>query len=52
MPTLKEIYNNIEKLEKLDPSEGAYPIFFKDDYTKLKYIMYCRYRNFIKRILK
>ena len=50
MPNIRELYNKLEKLEKLDNySEGAYPIMFNSDWAKVKFILYARYRKLRKK---
>ena len=52
MPTIKELYNKLDSLEKLDNSEGAYPVYFNSEYSKIKFILYCRWRTLLKKVKK
>lgn len=49
MPSVRQMYKQIEKLEKLDNSEGAYPIMFNSDWAKIKFLLYARYRKLRKK---
>lgn len=48
MPNIREIYKKIEALEKIDKSQGAYPIMFNNEWSQLKFIYYCKWRKFLK----
>lgn len=50
MPTVRQMYNKLIELEKLDKSEGAYPIMFNSAWAQIEFILYCRWRKFLKRL--
>lgn len=45
MPTLRYLVKRITELEKIDKSQGAYPIMFKNDWEKIKFILLLRFEH-------
>ena len=52
--SVRKLYNEIVALERLDPDHtpGSYPIDFYNDWFKMKYILYSRWRNFLSKVKK
>jgi len=45
MPTLRQLVKRMTELEKLDKTPGAYPIMFKNDWVKIKFILLLRFER-------
>jgi hypothetical protein len=44
-----DLAKDIQRRERLEQTEGGYPMIFKDDWTKVKFIFALRWVKFTRR---
>jgi len=53
MPTIKQMVKQMRHIEsQTDNEPGAYPVTFKNDWTKVKFVLLLRWYNFTDKVKK
>ena len=53
MPTLRQLVKQMTKIESQSDGEpGAYPIIFKNEWTKVMFVMLLKWEHFKMRVKK
>lgn len=48
--SLLQLAKKIEHMENIDRSQGAYPMDFKDEWTKAKFVLFLKWLRFIRKV--
>lgn len=54
MPTLREMVKQMLKIEEQDKdkSQGAYPVFFKNEFYEMGFVLLLRWEKFKRKVKK
>ena len=52
MPTLKQMVKKVMEMDVQTDEPGAYPVMFKDDWTKIKFVWLLRWETLKAKVKK